>query len=375
MSLLPNDTYANAGRALWAVAGSGGGGGGSTLQSPASITPAANGSNSLSVIVNSGAGQDAFLTVSNTTGNDAVLELLTTAGGDAVVTMGSSAGEVAIVAPSLAASGKLNVCPVTGGTPGVPNLTVDTVGATVTVQNLLLVGQAAFGNQAAFAPLTANTSKVTQTLAAGGSMSIGSSNANPSGLLVTDIAGGGFTNHVEVTGVAPNASLLLSGGQSANDCFIFPQVATGGILSLGSNNAANQDSVVLTDTATLINKLGGAPQVLAASGNLSPGNVTPTTAVFPGPIGEGLYCIMVASTPVSTQNSRDAQLSTMAYINAAGQCQIGGNGTTVVGAGGSLDIYPLDGTSNFFLSYTGSQQLNNISVVAFKISGPIPGGF
>jgi hypothetical protein len=65
----------------------------------------------------------------------------------------------------------------------------------------------------------------------------------------------------------------------------------------------------------------------------------------------------------------------MAYINSAGNCQIGGNGTTVVGSGGSLDIYPLDGTSNLFLTYNGAQQLNNISVVAFKISGPIPGGF
>lgn len=42
MSLLPNDTYVNSGRALWAAAGSGGGGGGNTLTSPATVTPGTN---------------------------------------------------------------------------------------------------------------------------------------------------------------------------------------------------------------------------------------------------------------------------------------------------------------------------------------------
>jgi hypothetical protein len=48
MSLLPGDTYANAGRALWAVAGSGGGGG-NTLASPASVTPDGNGDTDLTL--------------------------------------------------------------------------------------------------------------------------------------------------------------------------------------------------------------------------------------------------------------------------------------------------------------------------------------
>jgi len=378
MSLLPHDTFANSSRGLYATVGSGGGGGGggSTLTSPASITPAANGSAVLSVAVSGGAGVDATINVTNTTGNDAVIAMSNTAGGNSVIEMGLAASRIVVVAPSGANAGKFNVSPVLpDGSPGVPNLTVDTVGATVTAQNLLLVGQAAFGNQLAAAPLTANTSKVTQTGSAGGSMSIGSSVAIPAGLLVTDIAGNGFTNHVEVGGVSPNASLFLSGAQSgANDCYVFPQVATGGILSLGSNNATNQDAIVLTDTATFISKLGGAPQTLLATVASIASGYTNTS--IPVPTGEGLYCVMVGSTPTSNQASRDAQLMTMCYVNSAGRVQIGGNGSTTVIGGGILDLYPLDATSSFALTYTGTGQgLLNISIVAFKISGAIPSAF
>jgi hypothetical protein len=165
----------------------------------------------------------------------------------------------------------------------------------------------------------------------------------------------------------------------------FLNIGDGVIRISGSLNNANQPSEVLTaDTAgaTLkVKGLGGAPQVLLAQQNIAPGNVTPTTFTFANPVGEGLYCIMAASSTVggpSTQNSRDAQFSMMAYVNSAGRIQIGGNGGTTVGSvtgTESLEIYPLDGTTNLFMTYNGTPQLNNMSVLAFNISGPIPTTF
>jgi hypothetical protein len=214
---------------------------------------------------------------------------------------------------------------------------------------------------------------------------------------------GGATLNVEANGVGFGAAINLDSAASSR-MTIYGSVnsviqlggtagPTPGFLNAGdgviriTNNLTtiNQASEVLTADvigATLkVKGLGGAPQVLLAQQNIAPGNVTPTTFTIPNPTGEGLYCIMAASSTVggpSTQNSRDAQFSMTAYVNAAGRIQIGGNGGTTVGSvtgTESLEIYPLDGTSNLFMTYNGTPQLNNMSVVAFLISGPIPGTF
>ena len=87
MSLLPTDTYVNSSRQLWASQGSGGGGGSSsTLQSPASITPAGDGTASLSVfstgtalasvqIGNGNSGQSASLYLENGSPGSSVIQM------------------------------------------------------------------------------------------------------------------------------------------------------------------------------------------------------------------------------------------------------------------------------------------------------------
>ena len=102
MSLLPNDTFANAGRALWAVAGSGGGGGGNTLTSPATVTPSAtNGQALLSIIQTTGSPLPAAgLVVQSTNGNVAQIKLECNGGGDTYLTMGT-AGSVNLVVSGL----------------------------------------------------------------------------------------------------------------------------------------------------------------------------------------------------------------------------------------------------------------------------------
>jgi hypothetical protein len=339
-----------------------------------------NGSAVLSVAVSGGAGVDAVVNVTNTTGNDAFIAMSNTAGGNSVIQMGVAGSAVVVFAPSLANAGKLNVAPVLpDGSPGVPNLSVDTVGATVTAQNLLLVGQAAFGNQLAAAPLTANTSKVTQTLAAGGSLSLGSSVANPSGLLVSDIVGGGFSNHVEVTGYSGGSSLLLAGAQTeGGTCVVAPMVTAAGALSLGSSSTTNAGAVVITDTATTINKLGGAPQTLLATTTIPIGSVTQVNGTFPTPSGEGLYVIVGCCSPVTNQPSRQQQFSTIAYVNSTGQVQMGGSvysDSGTIGAADGFVVTPQQGGAAFNYAYNGSNTIVNFSVVAFKLSGPIPGTF
>jgi hypothetical protein len=379
MSVLP-ETFANQRTPLYAAPGSGGGGGGtgSTLISPASITPDANGAASLSINVSTGEGV-AELAVSNTTGNDAIVSLTNADGGNSLIQMGVLASPVGLSAPSLANAGQLHMGAVNipnGDIPS-PNVVVDTVNDAVTVYNLLGVGNPSFQNILAAAPLTANSAKLSQTVASGGIMSIGSSTANPAGLIVSDLARTGVTNYVQVSGPpSGNTSLFLRGGQTAGAaCAVAADAPSGGTLWLGSSStptAPAAQGIVLTDAATTINQLGGAPVVLlpAVASITSPY----TNSAIPIPPSEGLWCVMVTSVPTSNQASRDAQLMTMCYVNSAQRIQMGGNGSTSVIGGGVLDLYPLDGTALFALVYTGTGQgLSNISVVAFKISGPIPG--
>ena len=251
----------------------------------------------------------------------------------------------------------------------------------VLVNNLLTVGKPGqFANEAALGALTANTSKLTQTLAAGGNISIGSSVANPSGLIVSDIARSGVVNFVQVSGSPGNTSLFLSGYQaSVGECVIAPDAPSGATLNLGSSSDVTSPlsaAISITDGATTINRLGGAPQTLLAQTNIPPGNVTTTLGTFPTPTGEGLYTIVGTSQSNPTQNSRDCQFSTIAYVNSGGRVQMGGATVADVGSVGGNDVLkisPTDGANTFNYAYNGANQITNFSVVAFKISGPIPG--
>jgi hypothetical protein len=231
-------------------------------------------------------------------------------------------------------------------------------------------------------------------------------NAGGTGAAIVGIVGtaGTATLNVEANGAGNAATMNLDSGNLSQLNIIGQDTViqlggivggatTPGLLNAGdgviriTNNLTNinQPSEVLTadvvNSTLKVKGLGGAPQVLLPIQNIAPGNVTPTTFTFANPVGEGLYCIMAASNSTSspsTQNSRDAQFSMMAYVNSAGRIQIGGNGGTTVGSvtgTESLEIYPLDGTTNLFMTYNGASQLNNMSVLAFNISGPIPSAF
>jgi hypothetical protein len=232
-------------------------------------------------------------------------------------------------------------------------------------------------NALGLSPTSATQSLICQTVATNGVLQIGSAISNPNVLEVADIVGSGG---VFIRSTAAEIPLVLTSTTAAGSSSIngAPSVGT---LKLGSS-AANPTAITLTDTATSITKLGGAPQNLAitglSSGNLAPGTVgSPTLFSFPAPTGEGLYAIVGASSGVSTANSRQAQCTSICYVGPTGVVAIGGAAFADVGSIGSDDNIQWSAANNtvFNGSYVGTQQVNNFVVLAFKISGAIPGTF
>jgi len=227
-------------------------------------------------------------------------------------------------------------------------------------------------NGLGLSPTGINTSSINQLVATTGILSIGSSLSNATSLQVADLAGDATVYVRSTDGQTPLEIRSNNTGSS-----IIPGTPAAGNITIGSSGG-NPSGLTITDTATTINKLGGAPQVLLATGNLPPSTpLAPFLFTFPAPTGEGLYAICGSSSGVSTANSRQAQLSCFCYVNNAGNVAIGGAGYADLGAVGSDDNIQFAPISNnsFSGSYGGVQQVNNFSVLAFKLSGPIPGTF
>jgi hypothetical protein len=313
MSLLPDQTFYNPTTSFFG----GGGGSGSTLQSPASITPDGTGTATLLIESSTGAAE-ASLVVSNTTGNDAIVALQNTAGGNSIIEMGAAGSIIGIAAPG-ANPGQLGIGASVAGLVALPNVLIDTSDNVVAVANSLSILNDAY---------TGNS--------------------------------------------------LSMGVQSATASLIGQTVASGGTLTFGTS-VANTAAIVMTDVATTINNLGGAPEVLLAAANL-PIPTPPATqynTTFPTPSTEGLWCI-TACCQSTNQPSRQAQFSVVCYVNNARQVQMGGSTFADVGSIGSTDgllVYPQQGGQAFNLAFTGAQPIVGFSIVAFKLSGPIPGTF
>lgn len=385
MSLLVNNTLANPTTSFYSTGGAGPTPppSGSSLQSPASIVPAVDGSVSLNASATDG---NSVLTVAGgPAGADAGNGVFNLTGGNQATQSISGVNATSFSMNTLSGNASMSV--VTQAGSGAAALTVQS-GAGTTTSSVNVVSN----NASALSVSSGGVSPATVSVNAGGT------GAAIVGVVAT---AGTATLNVEANGAGNAATMNLdSAGLSqlnviGSDAVVQLGGTVAGPVTPGLWNAGdgvirvsnaltaiNDPSEVLTAdvvSATLkVKGLGGAPQVLLAQQNIAPGNVTPTTFTIPNPTGEGLYCIMAASAAPSTANSRDAQFSMMAYVNAAGRIQIGGNGGSTVGSvtgTESLEMFPLDGTTNSFLTYNGAQQLNNMSIVAFNISGPIPSAF
>ena len=384
MSLLPNDTYANALRPLWAAAGSGGGGG-SSLQSPASVIP--DGAGDVTLDMNGTGTGTSTLTLFPANGAATII-LNAQAGADNAIHFSDPASVgIAVYSndttPNVLDIGDLSANVVASFDNGNNEVRLCDIGAPGTVGcngNLFVESSISAGNSLAMYPDTPASSVIFQTIANNGSVGIGSSSTYPDTLTISDVARPGIATYLQINGTAASVPLFIAGAQGpAGGCSIYPDALppTAAQLIIGSD-ASNNDHIVLTATATNLKKLGGAPQVLLAAANLAPGTlVSPTTFSFNAPAAEGLYAIVGASSGISTANSRQAQLNAICYVGATGVVAIGGAAYADIGTIAADDCIEFAPVNNnvFNGSYVGSQQVNNFQVLAFKISGAIPGTF
>jgi hypothetical protein len=220
------------------------------------------------------------------------------------------------------------------------------------------------------------------SVASGGSIVLGSSTIAPAVLTIADT--GANTATVSING-GTGADLLLAGATPTAPCQIATNAASGagGVVAIGSS-PANPSGITVSDTAVVINKLGGAPVVLLAIGSIAAAAqgppIVPTNGTISlAPCTEGLWCVVgTGSGGTSTQNTADAQFSTLMYVNSAGVVEMGGSvsvnvGTSLNSADQVFELYPLNGATTLGYTYTGGQQLTSFGIYAFKISGPIPG--
>jgi hypothetical protein len=215
------------------------------------------------------------------------------------------------------------------------------------------------------------TSTIGQLAATTGTLQIGSSASNPNTLEVADIAGNGG---VYIRSTAADLPLVLS-STTASGSSVVNGVPSAGRLTLGSS-AANPSAILIVDSVTSVTNLGldTTPQVLLARGTYTAGSNT----IFAGPVGVGLYAILGCSSPPgNTGTTIGSQLSTFAYVNVSGGIQMGGAAYSQNGTTEYVAITP-DPTNvqNLSLQITaGSQSLVGFSVVAVRISTGIAGMF
>jgi hypothetical protein len=400
----------------------------STLQSPAAITQDANGNVSLTMAA-AEAASPSILTMS---GISTALNM-TSQGGQSTLTVGGSGGAInvngagdatiTVVGGQADSSGPTSSTLILGSTsalgvndiifgnptttgialfqttanPGTLQVGNNFTGVNIAsfdqnTNNIVLGKQAVEGNidlngavainlvggtnGIGLAPTSATNSIISQTIASGGSLGLGSSLEFPQTLRVSDVPYLGADCYVEIFGPPATIPLFLSAAQGpAGECGIHPDtVDTSGQLLLGSDNT-NVSAIRIAHQATTINNLGGAPQVLLAQTTIA----SNASGTIPTPTGEGLYAIMGCSAgPGSTGQSRQGQVNVMAYVNSTGRIQMGGSGYADLGSIGGSDafvLFPNDGLATMFYQNNSSQAMVNYSIVAFKISGPILGTF
>ena len=221
MACLANTVQANSDSFYFALAG--GGGGGSSLQSPVSVLPDVNGT----VAVNLVSAEDASLTISAGGSNPANLNILCEAGGDADIFMGinNDPTQIQIAAPTGAKAGQLNIIngnfvtfhtidtvlnDVTLGAPlgtaGVPS------GMTTSNNSVVIKDEAGGPNNALLLSTTSPTASfITQGVASGGVLNLGSSVATPGTIAISDAGAG--TAQVAVGGNG-GPSIILKGGNT-----------------------------------------------------------------------------------------------------------------------------------------------------------------
>jgi hypothetical protein len=250
MASLPNNTFASPGNPFYAAIGSGGGGGGggSSLQSPASIIPAVNGSVQLSLPATIGSAGGSSILISGST--QTTVNFLQD-GGDGYIT--------GIVDPDgsyeISSGGAANpVLQYFGET--TRNLTLGDGGnGAVFIRNALQVQDTVTSaTNGINIQVTGNTTgEIYDSVATQGTLSIGSSAAFTDTLSVSDvpIPSPATANYVQINGAAGQVPLVLNGAQgSGGGCGIYPKSAS------GISSSLNLGASLLTTGAVKIQQSG-----------------------------------------------------------------------------------------------------------------------
>lgn len=375
----------------------GGGSSESNLQSPASVIPAADGSVSLTMAATGGTAggpQGSTLTISSdtgtgsanliitdTTGNLAFINMTNTAGGDSIIQMGEAASQVYLYTGSTA--GQLEI---QNGNTGAPYAVFDTINNNVTLGNLASAGtinldaatvvkdSTAPGNGLLLSPSSATSSLISQTIASGGTVTIGSSaTAAPNTLVVSD---SGANTAAVVIGGNSGASLVIKGGVGSAAPTIFPNVSDAGTLNIGSSSSV-PNSIVLTDSAgvdtgrTVINNF--VPPSNTDSGVLLTNiPVGQTDLPQPNPLVSGLYIFAVSPGP----NDVRVGVTTMAYYNAASATwRVGGSVYGIPVGAGNVSLLPKNDQSVMTVSNTTGGALALANVVYCRLFTGTIGGW
>lgn len=294
MALLANNTLANPYNSFYALAGSGGGGGSSTLQSPATILPAPDGS--ISLRGDTPAGSNAAASIALTAGNGFVGDT----GQTSIFLNSPNKNYINFFSP-VDTGIEISCDPSTQ--PNVLNISdsaANTVASFNTVANAVnllsplgVVGgsNTAYINGTAIVtssatrpapsgitllPNTPTISNIYNTCASGGALFLGSSQACTTVLGVHDVIGAG-TAFVSVND-SGSQSLALRGGSIVNN---IPIISTSSINSgtlVLAPSAANQNVMYIRDGLTADT---GYVDVTAGSGNYGAVRLTGAPAANP----------------------------------------------------------------------------------------------
>lgn len=290
MATLPNNTFASPNNPFYAAVGSGGGGGGggSTLQSPASIIPAANGSVQLGLPATGAAASNILLSGTTQlnvnflrTGSDGYITGMVDPDGSYEISSGGAA------TPALQYFAETS-----------RNLTLGDGGnGIVLIRNALQVQDTVTSaTNGINIEVTGDTTAAIYQSSGASILSLGASNTHKDIIELADNAGvvpGAYIFGQSTGGGKTNPILITGGAQGAAQNAIYSGVANTGTLTLGSS-AARTDQITLSDTVVTIGKfIDATPDIIVPP--VFPCMVARIGAA--SPITGGLTVISMAGLP------------------------------------------------------------------------------
>jgi hypothetical protein len=295
----------------------------SSLQSPASVLPAGDGTVILNVnsltntsTLNLGVGDAGILNIrdcSISNVGDGYLHFSTTVYGDilALGVAGGQANSAEITNPAF---------------PGAVNLNNNTtINGSATISNGLAISDASGGtNQLILSPLSASTSQIIQDPTGNGTLNLGTSANNPDILSLRDttaantgsvLIGGNGGNNILFTGSINNAAATISTDRSPGNTGV---LTIGGSVGAPAISFSDSGAAFLQNVQTGINStltLGGdlnmgtdgvirnyANYNTAVNAALGIGASATITNTNPPPNGVGLYCVTIYAPTDITAN-------------------------------------------------------------------------